>query len=818
MKKLFTMLVSTGIAICSYAQQPSGKITGSIKDGGNQAIIDAASISLLKSLDSSLVKISLTDKQGNFVFENVKPGNYIVMATSTGHAKVYSSPLAISETNSEQSTGILQLQPSAQNLGAVTVVSKRQFIERKIDKTVINPDAMISNAGSSALEMLEKAPGVSVDKDGKISLKGKQGVIVMIDGKPSYMTGTDLVNYLSNMPSGNIDQVELMSNPPAKFDASGNSGVINIKLKKNRQKGFNGSLSTSQAHGKYFRSSNTLNINYRRGKLNTFSTFNANYRENPQWLDINRDYLASDKTVQSIFEQASYRMRITRYFNARVGADYLISPKTTLGVVLTGYTNPSQERATNQSLFFSPSMVLDSSMKNKNTDDNVWNHAGANLNFRHRFDSTGKELTFDIDYLTYNSQSKNTMLNTGLNADNSQKYQYLMSGDLPSELKIFSAKADYVQTISKNIKMETGIKSSIVETDNRAKYFNHINGSKTPDYTRTNFFNYKENGNAAYVNFSTEIKKWGFQAGLRVENTNYEGLQYGNPTRQDSAFSKSYTNAFPTAYVSYRMNDKNQFGLSVGRRINRPDYGHLNPFIHFIDPYTYEVGNPFLKPMFSNSAEISYGYKELLNTSLNYTYTKDLFGESFAREDSAIVVRNSNFGKSHAVNLSVGLQLPVAKWWKSSINVQGDYGKLNGVLNGNEINVNITSLGLNINNQFTFNNGWSAELSGFYRTKANEGQIVIRKMMQLNAGVQKLVLKKKGTLRLSINDFTGPMRVSGYLADVSGASAGFKQKRDSRIVGLSFNYRFGKMYKADKRKSGGAGDEQNRVGGGGGAK
>ena len=355
---------------------------------------------------------------------------------------------------------------------------------------------------------------------------------------------------------------------------------------------------------------------------------------------------------------------------------------------------------------------------------------------------------------------------------------------------------------------------SFVKTDNKANYFITKEGITEPDYSTTNFFQYKENLNAAYINFSTERKKWGFQLGLRAENTNYEGLQYGNPTKRDSAFSKSYTSAFPTMYVSYQADKKNQFGLNYGRRINRPDYGNLNPFIHYIDPYTYEVGNPFLKPMFANTIELSHSFKNILNTSVSYTHTKDLFGESFSREgDTAIVVRNSNFGKAQNLNLSVGLQLPVAKWWKANINSQLNNNQLSGVLNENEIDINITGFSMSLNNQFSFKHGWGAELSGFYRTKDSDGQIIINQIVQFNAAVQKTVLKKKGTLKLVVSDFTGPMIARGRIANVKDANATFRQYRDSRVATLSFNYRFGKMYKAEKRKTGGAGDEQNRVGG-----
>ena len=306
MKKLFTTLALASISFCSFAQS-GGKITGMIKDGGNQKVIDAASISLLKSSDSSLVKIAVTDKEGNFYFENVKDGSYLVAASSAGHKKVFSASLLISGSSNLATTGMLQLQPLSKNLAEVVVTAKKQFIERRIDKTILNPEALISNAGTTALEVLEKAPGVSVDKDGNISLKGKQGVIVMLDGKPSYLTPIELSNYLRSMASSSIDQIEIMTNPSAKYDAAGNSGIINIKTKKNKQKGFNGSASVALGQGVYSKTNNSLNLNYRKGKINLFSTISGNYREDYQSLTIRRRYKNDDGSTKAIMKRHEIR-------------------------------------------------------------------------------------------------------------------------------------------------------------------------------------------------------------------------------------------------------------------------------------------------------------------------------------------------------------------------------------------------------------------------------------------------------------------------------------------------------------------------------
>lgn len=809
MKKFLTLLVISSTSMLGYAQNP-GKITGNIKDGGNQKIIDAASISLLKASDSSLLKTSLTDKEGNFVFENIKQGKYLVMASSLGHSKVYSSLLQITDSNAI-SAGTLQLVPLSKNLSEVVVVAKRQFIERKIDKTIINPEAMISNTGSTAMEVLEKSPGVTVDKDGNISLVGKQGVVVMMDGKPTYMSNQDLVNFLKGLPSSNIDQIELMTNPSAKYDASGNAGIINIKTKKIKQKGFNGSLSTAYGQGFYPKTNNSLNLNYRLNKINVFSTISGNYRKNYQVLDIHRTYTNPDESVKAVFEQSANALRIRENYNAKVGMDYYASKKTTLGIVLTGYTTPGSENTTNTSYLKNSSLQVDSIVTARNRENSTWRSGAVNLNARHIFDSAGKELTMDVDYVSYSSNKNQLFLNSSFQPDWVKKSQDELRGVLPSKIDIYSLKVDYTQNLPKSIKMDAGLKFSYVTTDNIAGYYNVINNIDEVDYEKTNHFQYKENINAGYINFSKSVKKWGFQAGLRVENTNYDGLQFGNPQRTDSAFSNSYTNAFPTTYVSYKANDKNNFSFSYGRRISRPNYEDLNPFLFFIDKYTYGSGNPFLKPSFRNVFEVTHSYNSFLTTTFNYSRAKDLFTEQFEQKDFATIVKQGNYGLSDDANLSVSAQLKPAKWWNLMLYSAANYRHFEGAVNGNAVDLSATTFLANVNNQFSFKKGWSAELSGFYRSRGVEGQIQILDISQFNAGLAKQVLKNKGTVKLAVRDMFGPMHVQGKI-NFQNTRATFQQHNDNRVATISFNYRFGKPIKGlQKRKTGGAGDEQNRI-------
>lgn len=812
MKKLFNLLVAGTFAMYSQAQTNNpGKVTGSIKDGGQQKIIDAASVSLLKAKDSSLIKVAVTDKEGNFIIENVKDGSYLVLATSIGHTKTYSPVFTISPAQPEAKVGVLQLVPQDKNLAGVTVISKKPFIERKADRTVLNVESSISSTGSTALEVLEKAPGVTVDKDGNISLKGKQGVLIMVDGKPTYLSGPELTNMLRNMSSNQLEQIELMTNPSAKYDASGRSGIINIKTKKNKQKGFNGSASTAYSQGVYSRTSNSLNLNYKKGKVNLFSTLSGNYRNNFEDLNIYRRYTNTDKSTKAIFEQNSFRTKHNGNYNAKLGADFYASKKTTFGIVVSGVTNPQVENGENTSYLKNNAGSVDSIVKAVSREKSTWKNGSVNLNFRHVFDSTGREITADADYLRYRADKSQQFYNNSYTPDWLFKYGDNLVGELPSDIKIYSAKVDYTHPLKKGAKIESGVKSSFVETDNTAGYFNVVGNTQTPDYDKTNRFDYKENINAAYLNYSKEMKKWSIQTGLRLENTNYEGHQFGNPIKQDSAFKNSYTSLFPTLFIGYNPTEKNQFSFSYGRRINRPDYEDLNPFLFFLDKYTYGAGNPFLKPMYSHVLEAAYTYKQFLTTTLNYSHTKDLFNETFEQKDFATIVRQGNYGSMNDASVSVNAQIPVQKWWNMNVYTEGKYNQFKGILYGDNIDVHATTFLANINNQFRFKKGWSAELSGWYRTKGVEGQIAIKSLGQLNAGVQKQVLKNKGTLKLNVNDVLNTRSPRGEI-NFQNTEAKFNQTADNRTVTVAFSYRFGKPIKGvQKRKTGGAGDESGRV-------
>ena len=481
-------------------------------------------------------------------------------------------------------------------------------------------------------------------------------------------------------------------------------------------------------------------------------------------------------------------------------------------MVATGFIVPNSQDGANTTYFQNSAAELDSIAMSTSYEGGTWKNGSLNFNLRHQFDSTGKDLSFDADYVRYAEDRNMNLANNYYTHDWQKKRSDLLVGELPTDINIYTAKIDYVHPLKKALKIEAGIKSGYVTTDNTAGYFNVIGNEKLVDLEKTNRFEYKENINAAYFNVAKEIKKWSLQAGVRLENTNNDGYQFGNESQPDSAFKNSYTGLFPNAFVSYNANKNNQFSFSYGRRIRRPDYEDLNPFVFFLDNYTYDRGNPFLQPSYANTFEASHTFKEFLTTSINYTHTKDLFTEVFEPSGQyATVVTQKNYGKSDNASFSVNADVPVRKWWKSMVYSELNYSSYEGLFGVEKVDISATNFLVNVNNQFTFKNGWSAELSGFYRTKGIEGQIVIKPLAQLNAGVQKQILQKKGTIKLNIRDFLRTMREKGNI-NLSNTDAQFRQLRDNRVATLSFTYRFGKPIKGvQKRKTGGAGDEQNRI-------
>lgn len=820
MRHFLTMLKVLTLVTLSYfsqAQTPGSQIIGAVNDDKGNPVQDAT-ILLLRATDSSQVLVRKSDAKGHFELKNLIKGKYLVAITAIGYKKFTSESIEVSQTGTSKDLPV-KLTTTSKELNNVTVVAARPPVEIRADKTVVNVEASVTNVGATALEVLEKSPGITIDKDGNISLKGKQGVTIMIDGRPTYLSSADLTNYLKSLPASALDQIEIMTNPSAKYDAAGNSGIINLKTKKNKAKGFNGSLTLNYGQGAYWKTNNSLNLNYRTGKFNIFANYSYSIWNGYNQLYITRKFKdANTKQINGIFEQDSWMKFKERNNNLKVGMDYFLNKKTTLGVVLNGYMNKESNYSKSTIYLKDPNYNTDSITSSINTIDTKYNSGSVNLNMRHQFDTTGQEITADVDFANYTNKGDQYFTNNAYNPE------WLLTGVqnlrayMPVDVNIYSGKVDYTKPLKGNAKIEAGLKSSYVTTVNSANFYNIENGNETVDNNKTNSFTYKENINAAYVNFNKQFsKKFSLQAGLRYENTNNNGKQAGNNAQKDSSFTNSYHNLFPTAYLTYSINDKNDLNLNYGRRIDRPAYQDMNPFMFFLDNYTYMVGNPYLQPQYTNNIEFSHTYKKFLTTTLNYSHTKNIFAETFEQQGNATIIHRGNIGKRDNAGVAVSAQIPIAKWWTASVYANVNYNHYQGTLYNEPLNIEATNFMTNINNQFKFNKGWSAELSGFYRTKGIEGQILLHPFGQLSAGVAKNILKDKATIKLNARDILYTQKIKGEI-NFQQTEATFNQHRDSRVVNLSFVWRFGKQIQnaQQNRRTGGADDESNRVKRGGG--
>jgi hypothetical protein len=816
MKKLFSAVGTFLFLFCNVfnvsAQQPFSAVKASVR--ANDTPLEHATITILRLRDSSTAKIALSSRDGSFAAESLKAGEYFLAVSITGYEKYLSPAFALKE-GEVLDLGNLTLKEKKSSLHDVTVVARKPLVEQKIDRMVVNVEGQAASVGLNALEVLEKSPGITVDRDGNISLKGKQGVLVLIDNKPTYMSAIDLTNYLNNLPASSLESIEIMSNPPAKYDAAGNAGVINIKTKRNKASGFNGSANAGMGQGIYPKANAGLNLNYRNNRWNWFGNYSYNYNENFQDLSITRNFrdkITND--LSSIFDQQSVMKRQSFGHNGKAGADYYAGKKTTLGVVLTGFINHTDNDNENTTWIMNPQGEIQSITEAHNTLAMGSKSLGANFNFRHQFDTTGRELTADVDVIGYNNGNDQLFINQFFDKTGAVlQPDELVLGDLPSRIRIYSAKTDYVHSFKNKSKLEAGFKASYVETDNDAKYFvlNNGTGQWEVDQTRTNHFVYEEYISAAYANYSREIgKKWSLQLGLRLENTIAKGRQL---TTSEN-FDRNYTQLFPTLFAKYAAGKNNSFVVNYGRRIQRPNYQDLNPFIYYLDRYTFQAGNPNLTPQFAHNIELTHSFKGFLNTTLNYSHTSDIISQVFRQNDATntTFITNDNIATRQQYGISTNAGLPVNKWWRVNLFANAFYNTFEGEINGGMVETEQFSWMANLQNQFTFGKGWGAELSGFYRSRMLEGVIFAEPMGAINLAGSKKVLKNKGTIRLNLRDVFDLQYFRGS-SKYQNIDIRFTNYWDNQVANLSFTYNFGKPLKGPqpRRNAGGASDEQQRV-------
>ncbi len=810
MNRLATIcLLAAGWVSHSLAQNAT--LAGSISGADGQPI-EGATVSLLRAADSSLVKFELSDAVGRFEFTEQPSGSYLVAATALGFERFLSQKI---EAGSRLELPKIALSPTAVNLSEVAIVAQKPFIERRLDRTIVNVDGNILATGSSALDVLERSPGVIVSSNESVSLRGRSGVVVMVDGKPNPMSGADLANFLKTLPSSTIERIEIITNPSAKYDAAGNAGIIDIRLKKDKNLGTNGSLSTSYGQGVYPKAGGGYTLNHRSKRVNLFSAGNYNFRKSMNDLRLYRAFFDGEERTGA-YDQRNFLLLPYNTVNGRVGADFYPDKKTVWGAVAACTWNFFDPRGQNTSTVEGPERgVVESYFETKTRNRTRWLSWAANANYKRTLDARGQELTADLDYAEYGSTERHnfTTSYTGLDGQKLRP-DYLLHGDLEGRFKIRSAKLDWSLPLGGGAKLEAGAKSSVVDGDNDLRFFDRsVAGQSVYDSTISNHFVYRENINAAYLNASREWEKFSLQAGLRMENTNAAGTQLVTGDH----FDRRYTNWFPSLFLREKFSKNYEAGLNMSRRLDRPSYQQLNPFKKFLDPSTYSAGNPFLNPQYTWSAELSQTFFQKITVELAASRTLDNITQVIAPVgglDRVTVQTDSNLTTVDYLNLSVSYNFDVAKWWSTVNNFTAYQGRYSGNLANTPLRDGNLVVDLRTTSNVKLPKNWSAEANFSYHGRELYGFMDLNPMWGLGAGLQKTFLDRRATLKLAVTDIfwqnlpSATVRFTDYVED-------FEVFRETRVATISFNYRFGsQQVQAARRRQGGAEEEKRRAGNG----
>jgi iron complex outermembrane recepter protein len=818
MRNFTLLLLCVAMTTLALAQQ-KGKASITVLNE-QKLPVENATVELLGGKDSALLKTALTDKNGNADFENISLKSYIIRVSSFGMNTSYTNAFTLNESQTSINLPSISLtsKPSSQ-LQNVIVSAKKPFIQKLSDRIVVNVESSIVNAGSSAMEILERSPGVTIDQNDAISLRGRSGVIIMIDGKPSPMTGQDLANYLRGLPSSAIERIDIITNPSAKYDAAGNSGIIDIHMKKDQRLGTNGTYTVGYGQGKYPKANTGTTFNYRNKKVNVFGNYNYAYRENLNHLVLNRNFYNSG-VFNGADDKDNYSKMPINSNAARLGADFFPNKKTIIGFVVNSSFNHFTRDNKNNSIVIDNQKQPSYTFKTQANNNDHFSNTVANINFKHTFDSTGKELTTDVDYGVFNNGSLSTTATKYYNLNGSQlQPDYILDGDQDGKLTLKTAKADYVNPLKKGAKFETGFKTSYVSSDNDAKFWNRSNGTPVNDESKTNHFLYDEYNNAGYINYSKEYKKISIQFGLRGEQTKVKTNQLKGNIKWDS----SYFQWFPSAFFNYKLKEDQTLGVSVSRRIDRPGYSALNPFLFLIDVSTYATGSPGLLPELTWSYELSYTVKQL-NFTLGYSHTKDNQNIAIARfkdvfpnipsADNVTVQIPINLASSDYVGLTIAAPLHVTKWWNIINNANVYYNHFNGNLGGTSLNNGSPAADVRTNNSFSFKKGWSAELIGSFSSGGRYGFMVSEPQWGLATGVQKTAFKNKATFRFNITDIFWTNLPKATITYEGKYIENWHAFRETRVANLSFTYRFGNnKVQAARRRTTASEEERRRAGG-----
>jgi ferric enterobactin receptor len=806
------LLVSGGVVTpLAVLAQGRAVVSGTVGSTDKPAL-ELVTVTLHRAVDSVVVKTEFTDAKGAFELGAPAGGRYLVSAAHVGFARYWSSAFELPATGVVlPAIGLAPRQ--ATTLQEVAVTGRKPLYERLTDRTVVNVADSPLAAGATTFDILGRSPNVAVSNTDELALRGRQGLLVVLDGKRVPLTGSELAEYLRALPAEQVQSIELITNPPASYDAQGGAGVIAINLKKDQRLGANGSLNASYGRGRYGKAVGGGTLNYRRKNLNLYGTYAFTDRQYYTQLQFDRQFGATAALPAVRSSQYNYQYLKQLTHSAKVGLDLNLSKRTLLGVSATGLASKTTNETTGDALFYTDGSTLTDRIYSHAEQDVKRPNGSVNLNLRHAFadSATARVISADADYARYGN-SRQLKLDTYY--DTPAQTSTELTGDQHSTLAIGTAKVDYSQPLPHRARLDAGAKATRVVSDNDITFVNRT-GINPADYDYALLtdisqpFTYRENVNAAYVSLRGQLAQTTVQVGLRGEQTNIGAYLGGTTVRQ-----QHYFQLFPSLLMQRTLNKNNALTLSVARRIDRPSYLQVSPLRVYLDATSYSSGNYNLMPQTSYNFEVSHTYKGKFTTALAYARTTQPFViAQLPSPDGGRVVVNQyvNLSTQNFYTLNLTAPVELTKVWTLYANVLVYYNQYQGRLNNTLLDRGSLACNLAANNSFALPQGWTAELNGFYESREVGGFQVLQHRGQASAAVQKIFWHKQATFRFNATDifYTTPQRVTSTYADFMET---FYRRQDTRVFTAAFSYRFGNTkVSAARKRAAGAEDELRRA-------
>ena len=799
-----------GVLCAAGLNAQDASLSAKLMDTNGEAVM-YANVVLYDSKDSSVVKISSSDDQGDFLISGLNTGEYYLQCSYVGLDDLTQDGIEISK-GEKKDLGALSMSSSSVELETAVVTARRAIVEVKSDRTVFNVKGTINSSGDNAIDLLRKAPGLLVDNNDNITVLGRTGVLIFVDGKRLPLAGDDLVNYLQNLSSEQIDRIDIISSPGAKYEAEGNAGVIDIRLNKNENHGTNGSVRSNITRAKFWRNNIGGSLNHRNDLVNVFTQVNLFKNKVYQFYDFD-DYLNNSRILNTIYEHGDDYGAFLRF-----GTDFSLNKHNTIGILLSGNATDGEGLSDSESFLSGINTPddVDSILIAKNIRERDFNSQTININYAYNKEETS--LNFDADFGRYRRDADHEQPNTYFAPNGTDVYSMVETAySSPTDIDILTFKLDYEQELAGG-KLGLGSKLSKIETDNTFLFYDVVDDQNVQNDRRSNLFFYDEMVYAVYGSYArTLTDKLSMNAGLRVERTDARGdLQAFLPELQEPPVDMEYTSYFPSAGLSYKYKPEHVFTANYGRRINRPDYNVLNPFKAQFSELSFAKGNPFLKPEIVNNIELGYLFKYRYNLKLAYSRTTDQITRLIGPDDSDPRARFINWDNlAEQIVYSINLSAPVQfndKWnayfnlSASHLNNQADYG--DGVV------VDIQAFTYNIYQQHTINlpKGFTAEVSGWFNGPGVWGGVFkFDPSWSLNLGLQKKFLDDKLNVRLSVQDIFLQAGWSGY-SEFNGLRSVGRGEWDSRRASVSISYNFGNQKVKSRDRKSGLDEEASRVG------